>query len=127
MTVLTKAHSTLPIFSLEGKVCVVTGASQGLGKEIITTFALSGAHGAIVDLSQESAERSISDIVEGVKNHHKAQESPDLQVYKCDTSIESAVEETFRLIVKDFKHVDMLVTNAGITGGMPAEDYDFER
>ncbi|KNG46413.1 gluconate 5-dehydrogenase [Stemphylium lycopersici] len=73
-------------FSLEGKVAVVTGASQGLGQQILAAFALSGTHGAIVDLKQE-----------GVKS-------------------------TRDKIVKTFGTVDILVTNAGISGGASAED-----
>jgi len=108
-------------------VCVVTGASQGLGKEILTAFALSGAHGAVVDLSQESAEKSVSEILEACKQHGELNERPDLRAYVCDASKESEVEQTFSDIVKDFKRVDVLVTNAGITGGMPAEEYAFDK
>lgn len=105
----------------------VTGASQGLGKEILTAFALSGAHGAVVDLSQESAEKSISEILEACQNHNEMKEKPDLRAYVCDTSNESAVKQTFNNIVEDFKRIDVLVTNAGITGGMPAEEYAFDQ
>jgi sorbose reductase len=39
---LTHHRRTLPEFSLEGQVAVVTGASQGLGQQILAAFALSG-------------------------------------------------------------------------------------
>jgi sorbose reductase len=46
--------------------------------------------------------------------------------YECDTSSEEGVKSTWDKIVSDFGKVDILVTNAGITGGSPAEDYPFE-
>ena len=36
------------------------------------------------------------------------------------------MKSTWDKIVSDFGKVDILVTNAGITGGAPAEDYPFE-
>jgi sorbose reductase len=49
-----------------------------------------------------------------------------LHGYECDTSSEENVKSTWEKIVRDFGKVDILVTNAGITGGSPAEDYEFE-
>ncbi|KAI4669916.1 uncharacterized protein J4E79_000196 [Alternaria viburni] len=115
---------SLPDFSLEGKVAVVTGASQGLGQHILAAFALSGAHKTIVDLKQEGADRSASALVEEAKN--QGLPPPKVHGYECDTSSEEGVKSTWENIVKDFGTVDILVTNAGITGGAPAEDYPFE-
>ncbi|KAF2648040.1 NAD(P)-binding protein [Lophiostoma macrostomum CBS 122681] len=117
-------HSVLPEFSLNGQVAVVTGASQGLGQQILAAFALSGAHGAAVDLSQSSADKSISELKKEVKDAGLPE--PKLKGYKCDTSSEEGVKSTWDKIVSDFGRVDILVTNAGITGGSPAEDYPFE-
>lgn len=50
----------------------------------------------------------------------------NLRPYECDTSDEQAVKSTFKQIVQDFGKVDVLVTNAGITGGNPAEEYSYE-
>ncbi|KAF3041052.1 hypothetical protein E8E11_007986 [Didymella keratinophila] len=115
---------TLPEFSLEGKVAVVTGASQGLGQQILNAFTLSGAHGAVVDLSQESAEKSIKHLIQESKD--AGLEAPKLHAYECDTSSEEGVQSTWDKIVKEFGKVDILVTNAGITGGAPAEQYPYE-
>lgn len=46
--------------------------------------------------------------------------------YECDTSSEEGVQSTWDAIVSDFGHVDILVTNAGITGGAPAEEYPYD-
>ncbi|CAN9337879.1 unnamed protein product [Alternaria alternata] len=104
---------TLPDFSLEGKVAVVTGASQGLGQQILAAFALSGAHGAIVDLKQEGADKSAKALIEEAET-------------SGPTSAKEGVKSTWDKIIQEFGTVDILVTNAGITGGAPAEDYPFE-
>jgi sorbose reductase len=99
-------------------------ASQGLGQQILAAFALSGAHGAIVDLKQEGADQSAASLREEAKNNNLPE--PKVHGYECDTSSEEGVKSTWDKIVKDFGTVDILVTNAGITGGAPAEDYPFE-
>lgn len=44
---------TLECFSLQGKVCVVTGGASGIGLEICRYILESGGHVAIVDLNSE--------------------------------------------------------------------------
>jgi D-arabinitol 2-dehydrogenase len=49
---------TLPSFSLEGKVAVVTGGARGLGLVMGQALIQSGADLAIVDLNSQSLPRS---------------------------------------------------------------------
>lgn len=103
-------------------------ASQGLGQQILAAFTLSGAHGAVVDLKQESAQHSCETLIKDAKDAGLPE--PKVHGYECDTSSEEGVKSTWEKIVKEFGTVDILVTNAGITGGAPAEDYpqdDFKR
>lgn len=95
-----------------------------MGKEILTAFARSGAHGGAVDLSIDSAKQSLSDI----NNELKESGLPpaNLKGYECDTSSEEGVKSTWQQILKDFQRIDVLVTNAGIVGESPAEEYPFE-
>ena len=118
---------TLPAFSLENKTCIVTGAARGLGKEFLTAFALSGARGACVDLTQEAADESIAQIAEHVKQVQPDDAVPELRAYKCNATLESDVKSTFDKIVSDFGQVDVLVTAAGIVDNVAAEEYDFAR
>jgi NAD(P)-dependent dehydrogenase (short-subunit alcohol dehydrogenase family) len=49
---------TLPSFSLEGRVAVVTGGARGLGLVMGQALIQSGADLAIVDLNSQSSPRS---------------------------------------------------------------------
>jgi NAD(P)-dependent dehydrogenase (short-subunit alcohol dehydrogenase family) len=119
---------TLPSFSLEGKVCVVTGAARGLGKEFLTAFALSGSKGACVDLDFQNCKKSIEHITEHIATQDTPSSyTPDLRGYACDVTSESQVQETWASIVKDFGKVDVVVTAAGIVDNVEAENYAFDR
>lgn len=118
---------TLPLFSLEGKTCVVTGSARGLGKEFLTAFALSGAGGACIDLSQKDAESSIASISSEVKSTFPGSAVPELRAYECNATIESDVKRTWSQVVSDFGKVDVLVTAAGIVDNVEAENYEYAR
>ena len=120
---------TLPLFSLEGKTCVVTGAARGLGKEFLTAFALSGARGACVDLSLQGGKDSIKHITEHVASQPSISSSytPDLRAYACNVTSESQVQDTWASIVSDFGKVDVVVTAAGIVDNVEAENYAYDR
>lgn len=99
-------------------------ASQGLGSQLLAAFVLSGANGAVIDLSTDSANKACGDLREEVKSAGLPE--PRILGYECDASSQDGVLKTFNQIVQDFGKVDVMVTNAGITGGSPVEDYDFE-
>lgn len=106
---------------LEGKVALVTGGSQGLGRAIALKLAENGADIAVVYVGpSEPAEetcKAIEDLGRRVKS------------YVCDVRDEAACNETVAAIGKDLGKVDILVNNAGVTRdglmvGMKDEDYD---
>lgn len=99
-------------------------ASQGLGKQILTAFARSGAHGAVVDLTIDSANQSLSEINTELKE--SGMPPANLKGYECDTSSEEGVKSTWRKLLEDFQRIDVVVTNAGIIGEAPAEEYPFD-
>lgn len=123
----TRYVRTLPSFSLEGKVAVVTGAGRGLGREFLTGFALSGAKGACIDLNQRSADESVARIQDRVRKAQPDLEIPILKGYECNATIESQVATTMDQIMADFGRIDVLVTAAGMVDNVEAENYDYAR
>lgn len=91
---------------LAGKVAIVTGAAQGIGKEIATALAQEGSDLVVVDVNLEQAEKT-------------AQELADLgrktMALKVDVSKSTEVEEMVNKILDKFGKIDILVNNAGIT------------
>jgi 3-oxoacyl-[acyl-carrier protein] reductase len=92
------------MFNLNGKVAIVTGAGQGIGREIALLLAKSGAKVAVID---------VSDKVFEVLKDVEASGQEGLAI-KCDVSNSGEVEEAVRKIVEKFNGIDILVNNAGI-------------
>ena len=98
------------LFSLKGRVALVTGASYGIGFAIATGFANAGATIVFNDLRQELVDRGIAAYRElGIEAHG----------YVCDVTDESAVGGLIRQIEEDVGSVDILVNNAGIIKRIP--------
>jgi len=98
------------LFSLKGRVALVTGASYGIGFAIATGFTNAGATIVFNDLRQELVDRGIAAYRElGIEAHG----------YVCDVTDEAAVGALIRQIEEDVGPVDILVNNAGIIKRIP--------
>ncbi|KAF4615213.1 hypothetical protein D9613_003198 [Agrocybe pediades] len=122
---------TLPTFSLQGKVCVVTGGAKGLGFEFCRAFIQSGCTSlAILDLIPTETEAAAEELtkygIASAKYNHRAE---DVKVHGigCDVSSETAVQEAFDKIMKAYGRIDVVVASAGIVHNYPALDYPTER
>jgi NAD(P)-dependent dehydrogenase (short-subunit alcohol dehydrogenase family) len=85
-------------FSLEGKICLVTGAARGIGESIAKAFADAGAQ---VVASDEVA----------IGWHH-----PRVRPARLDVREEAEWEAAMASLLADHGRLDVLVNNAGITG-----------
>ncbi|KAI1139217.1 short chain dehydrogenase [Hypoxylon sp. FL0543] len=104
------ASRLLDLFSLKGKVIVITGASgpRGMGVEAARGCAEMGADIAITYLTRkEGAEKNVAEIEKeyGVK----------AKAYKCDVSEYAQCEKLVSDVLKDFGHIDGFIANAGAT------------
>ena len=89
------------------KVCIITGSSRGIGKEIATAFAKEGANIVIGFRSQEdAAKETAEEIVEKY--------DAEVEIVKADVSKEEEVVEIVERTRKRFGTVDILVNNAGV-------------
>ncbi|KAL1891937.1 hypothetical protein Sste5346_007281 [Sporothrix stenoceras] len=120
------APKTLSIFSLEGKNCVVTGGAGGLGREVMSAFALSGANCACVDLNLEACNAAIADVRAHVQKEGGFEAPAEaFRAYAGNATDEPDVEKTVAQIAADFGgRIDVLVTCAGICVDAGAEDVD---
>lgn len=95
------------LFDLRGRVALVTGATGGLGREIVAAFAEHGAKVVASDLDSESCRQAVEKWrARGLDVHDR---SADLR----DTE---SIEQLTERVLRDFKTVDILVHNAGVQG-----------
>lgn len=91
--------------SLKGKVALVTGGAQGIGKAIAVRLAQEGAEVAIADVNIDLAQSVLAEM----KSRGTA-----AVAFQADVSDSSQVEELIKKTVKRFSTLDILVNNAGI-------------
>lgn len=101
---------------LDGRIAIVTGAADGIGLAIAQRLALAGAHLVIADINPGAAEEAA-----GALN---AQGARAIAV-GVDVSDEHAVAAMLDTVHRELGPVQILVNNAGITGGA-ADVQDFE-
>lgn len=98
------------LFSLDGKVALITGATHGIGFQI--ALALAGAGARICFNSRY--EKSIQRAMEDYQKHQI-----DAKGYICDVTDPKQVAAMIRQIHTDLGPVDILVNNAGIIERKP--------
>ncbi len=106
--------------SLTGKTALVTGAAQGIGREIALALATDGADVAICDVNLEAAQKTAAEI--------EAKGRKSLAV-KANVAASEDVTAMIEAVVSKFSRIDILVNNAGITRDglilrMKDEDWD---
>jgi len=92
--------------SLKNKNVLVTGAGQGFGEAIATYFAKEKCMVAVADISEKNTEKVTGEIEKKYKTRAIAIE--------VDVTQEAQVINMFERIEKEFKNLDILVSNAGI-------------
>lgn len=88
-----------------GKLAVVTGASAGIGAEIVRGFAKNGINVIGLARRPEKIEQIASELGETPGKIH---------AHKCDVSNVQSIKETFQWISDTFGSMQILVNNAGI-------------
>lgn len=101
---------------LQDKVCIVTGAASGIGKEIAMTYAREGAKVVIADLKKDAAQAAADDIVKA---------GGTAMAVEMDVTNEEQVNAAVAEAVAAYGGVDVLVSNAGIQIVHPVEEFPF--
>ncbi len=105
-------------FDFKGEVVLVTGGSRGLGLEIAQGFGQAGAEVVITARREQwltEAEKSLKE--QGVAVH----------ALVCDVADSASVEQAVQQVLERCGKIDVLVNNAGLTWGAPAESMPLER
>jgi NAD(P)-dependent dehydrogenase (short-subunit alcohol dehydrogenase family) len=104
------SHRLAPTWSVKDKVCVVTGASGGIGKQVALGLARQGARVVIVSHSKERALKAVDEVVHTSLNPHV-----DLVV--GDLSTNDGVRAAAAEIDRRYGQLHVLVNNAGLLIG----------
>ena len=91
---------------LTGKIAIVTGASQGIGRAITLRLAREGASLVIGDIDVEAAEKVAREVRDG---------GTEALVVKVDVTKAEEVNKVIGEIAEKFGRIDILVNNAGIS------------
>ena len=96
------------------KVAVITGGSRGIGAETVKYFAKNG-YTVVLNYcySRSKAQQLQSQLVD---------EGCDVHLFQADISKPNQVELLFDYVQKHFKHVDVLVNHAGVSGSYLVQD-----
>jgi len=92
---------------MENKVVLITGSSQGIGREIALKFASLGAKIALNDIS--SQEENLKKLKKEIENL-----GSQAEYFFADVSKMEEVEKMIGEVQKKFGKLDVLVNNAGI-------------
>jgi len=105
------------MFSLSGKVALVTGGSYGIGAAIVRALAEAGAMVTFNSSKGESVCKAVSAFKEA---------GIEARGYVCDVTDEAAVCDMVSAIGRDLGAIDILVNNAGIIKRAPMHEMSAE-
>ena len=108
-------------FSFEGKVCLITGGSRGLGLVLARQICAEGGRVALLARDVDELRRAHDEL---------AANGCDVAVVPCDLLERAQIEEAVRTVIGHYGAVDVLINNAGIIEVGPLEHMkreDFER
>ena len=103
--------------NLSGRVAVITGASQGIGRACAIKLALCGASVALVARNREKLEALAQEITQTPPplESGKGRTSALARAFPTDIESEDQIKATFKAVTSEFGKIDILINNAGIT------------
>ena len=109
--------SILDLFSLKGKVSIITGGERGIGLAIAKGLAEAGSDIVIAGIDEQNLETAAEEIQAlGVT----------CMAVKTDVTDEGQVKDMVKVVCDTYGHIDVLVNNAGSGRGKAAEEMSEE-
>ena len=102
---------------LKDKVCIVTGAAQGIGQTIAQRYVQEGANVAVADLNLDEAKATAEKL--------SAMGPGKAMAVAMNVTDEDQVNKGVAQVVAQWKTVDVLVSNAGVQIVHPIEEFPF--
>ncbi|MCP1418084.1 3(or 17)beta-hydroxysteroid dehydrogenase [Pseudomonas laurylsulfativorans] len=99
---------------VEGKVCIITGAASGIGREDAMLLAREGAKVVLTDLNEEAGRQAAAEI------------GANALFIRHDIASESDWQNVIKTTVEHFGRLDVLVNNAAILALGSIEDTTLE-
>jgi len=93
--------------NISGRVALVTGASQGIGRSCALKLASTGATVALAARNQEKLNELVREI---------SGAGGKAATFKVDVSDEAQIKSACKAVITQFGKIDILVNNAGISG-----------
>ncbi len=103
---------------LKGKAVIITGASRGIGRAIAESLAKEGVNLVIAARGKETLEATAAQIAKacGVK----------VLAVPCDVSKQADLENLVDVSIKEYKKIDALINNAGVSSQHPFHEQPVE-
>lgn len=102
---------------LRNKLCVVTGANSGIGKETVRAFAEQKAYVVMICRNEQRAEQARQELIDDTGHS-------GIEIMLADLAIQHDVRKVAGQISEKFEKVDILVNNAGIIANQREETID---
>ena len=99
-------RSTNNMGDLQGRIALVTGGAQGIGRAIAEELAAAGAVIVLADVNEAKLAETVAEM--------KAQ-GIDASAFTVNVSSQESIEAGSKAIIEKFGKVEILVNNAGIT------------
>ena len=102
---------------LTNKLCIVTGANSGIGKETARRFAADGAYVIMICRNEQRAKAARQDIIEDTANS-------GIEIILADLAVQDDVRSAADQINRKFDQIDVLVNNVGLIASEREETID---
>ena len=109
---------------LDGKVAVITGGGNGIGRATVLRFLEEGARVVVADLNEQTGSETLA-------LAKQAGAGSRARFIRADVAREADVEAAVALATKDFGRLDVMFNNAGVAGAfgpitdITEEDWDY--